>query len=82
MRNKRTNNKKAFSFVGYDCSDVEETLRLLEKQAALIDTVMKEERQSFVSLFYQKTMQVEQLQAMLQEALDKEDEMMRRRLPL
>lgn len=82
MRNKRTNNKKAVSFVGYDASAVEETLRLLEKQAAFIDTVMKEERQSFVSLYYQKTMQVEQLQALLQESLDKEDEMMRSRMPL
>lgn len=82
MRQKRTDGKKAISLIGYHPSDVEETLRLLDKQIAHVDTVITQERQSFVSLFYRKTMQVEQLQTMLQEALATETEMMRRRMPL
>lgn len=82
MRQKRTNDNKATSLIGYHPSDVEETLRLLEQQIALVDTVIKQERRSFVNLFYQKTMQVEQLQTLLQEALDAEHEIMRSRTPL
>ncbi|MDF2722296.1 MAG: hypothetical protein K0Q59_1971 [Paenibacillus sp.] len=81
MGRKRKKDHKAVSLIGYHPADVAGTLRLLDQQIALADTIVKEERQSFVSLFYRKSVQVEQLQALLQEALDKENELSRSRMP-